>query len=336
MEAISPDRVRLSAAEGQSFGEECLRRVGYDEEEARVIAAHCMDAALCGYEYSGLPKILNVAEHPRLKLPRRKVRNVYETPVSARMDGGNNQGMIAVWRAAKLAIAKAKEHGFSVVGMNNSWMSGRSAHYTEMAAREGLICMHSVSTFRHVAPPGAAAGATGTNPLSFAFPTQADPFVMDMGSSAFMGTDLQFRKRRNEQLPEGVALTLDGQPTTDPHQVHWIKTLAGHKGFALALAMQSLGVFAGSGSDSEKVYGYVFVCIKPELLMPAEEFRRDMSAMLAEVKAVKKQPGVDNIRLPSENSFATRRRLLAEGIVIDRKIYEALKAIPKGTLPEQV
>ena len=158
MEAISPDRVRLTAAEGQSLGEDCLRRVGYDEEEARVIAAHCMDAALCGYEYSGLPKILNVAEHKRLKLPRRKVRITYETPVSARMDGGNNNGMIAVWRAAQVAIAKAKENGFSVVGMNNSWMSGRSAHYTEMAAREGLICLHSVSTFRHVAPPGAAAG----------------------------------------------------------------------------------------------------------------------------------------------------------------------------------
>ena len=61
MEAISPDRVRLTADEGQALGEDCLRRVGYDEEEARVIAAHCMDAALCGYEYSGLPKILNVA-----------------------------------------------------------------------------------------------------------------------------------------------------------------------------------------------------------------------------------------------------------------------------------
>jgi LDH2 family malate/lactate/ureidoglycolate dehydrogenase len=336
MEAISPDRVRLTAAEGQALGEDCLRRVGYDEEEARVIAAHCMDAALCGYEYSGLPKILNVAEHKRLRLPRRKVRITYETPVSARMDGGNNNGMIAVWRAAQVAIAKAKANGFSVVGMNNSWMSGRSAHYTEMAAREGLICLHSVSTFRHVAPPGAAAGATGTNPISFGFPTEGDPFVMDMGSSAFMGTDLAFRQRRNEQLPEGVALDHEGRPTTDPHEVHFIKTLAGHKGFALALAMQSLGVFAGSGSDSEKVYGYTFITIKPELLMPLDEFRRDMSRMLAEVKAVKKQPGVDNIRLPSENSYATRRRLLKEGIEIDLKIHKALLAIPKGSLSEQV
>ena len=29
-----------------------------------------IDAALCGYEYSGLPKLLNVADHPRLYATR--------------------------------------------------------------------------------------------------------------------------------------------------------------------------------------------------------------------------------------------------------------------------
>ena len=38
-----------------------------DAEEARIIADNVMDAALCGYEYSGLPKILNVVEHKRLR-----------------------------------------------------------------------------------------------------------------------------------------------------------------------------------------------------------------------------------------------------------------------------
>ena len=334
MEMISPDRVHLTAEEGQQLGEETLRRAGYDAEEARIIAAHVMDAALCGYEYSGLPKILNVVEHPRLKLPRRKIRILHETPISARMDGGNSNGMIGAYRATEVAIAKALEHGISVVGMNSTWMSGRSAHYTEMAARKGLVCMHSVSTFHHVAPPGAAAGSTGTNPISFAFPTQAEPFVIDMGSSAFMGTDLAFRQRRREQIPEGVALDKDGKPTRDPLLAKYLLTLAGHKGFALALAMQSLGVLAGSATDDQKVYGYFFVTFKPDLLMSLDEYKRDMSAMLAQVKAVKKQPGVDNIRLPSENSFKTRARLKKEGIEIDRKIYDALKAVPAGKLPE--
>ncbi len=67
MQNLSPDRVHLTAAEGQSLGEETLRRAGMDTDEARIIAAHVMDAALCGYEYSGLPKILNVVEHKRLR-----------------------------------------------------------------------------------------------------------------------------------------------------------------------------------------------------------------------------------------------------------------------------
>ena len=54
----------------------------------------------------------------------------------------------------------------------------------------------------------------------------------------------------------------------------------------------------------------------------------------AVIVSVEKQPGVDNIRLPSENSFKTRARLKKEGIEIDRKIYDALKAVPAGKLPE--
>ena len=76
---VSQDRVRLSAVEAQTLAEEVLRRIGYDAEEARIIADHVVDAALCGYEYSGLPKILNVAEHRQLRQPRRPMRVLRET-----------------------------------------------------------------------------------------------------------------------------------------------------------------------------------------------------------------------------------------------------------------
>src|SRR5262247_636437 len=109
MEHISPNRVRLSVEEAQNISEEALRKTGYDTEEARIIADHVVDAALCGYEYSGLPKILNVAEHRRLKLPRRAMRVVRETPVSVLFDGGNHNGMVAMYRATQVVIAKAAE-----------------------------------------------------------------------------------------------------------------------------------------------------------------------------------------------------------------------------------
>jgi LDH2 family malate/lactate/ureidoglycolate dehydrogenase len=331
---ISGDRVRLSAAEAQTLAQETLRRIGYDAEEARIIADHCVDAALCGYEYSGLPKILNVVEHPQLREPRRPMRPIRETPLSVLFDGGNNNGMVTMYRATQAAIAKAREHGMSVVGVNDSWMSGRSAHYVEMIARAGFVGIHTVSSRIHVAAPGSKDPATGTNPVAFGFPTLDEPFVVDLGTSAFMGTDLIFQERRKAVLPEGVAIDKNGQPTRDPAQVHALLPFGGYKGFALSLAMQAFGILAGAGLGEDKTYGYLIIAIKADMMVPLEDFRRDVSAMLARVKATARQPGVDEIRIPSERSFRERARAQREGIEIDRTIYDALKAAPEGRLAD--
>lgn len=334
MELISADRVRLSVDEASALATGALKKTGYDDEQATVIAAHVMDAALCGYEYSGLPKLLNVFEHKNLRQPRRRLKAVHETPVSAMIDGGNNCGMYTLMRAAEMAIARAQQQGFSVIGMNNSWVSGRGAIYVEAIARAGLIGIHTVSSTRHVAPPGAAKAAYGTNPLSFGFPTAGEPFVIDLGTSAFMSTDLMFRERRGELLPEGVAIDAQGKPTRDAKDARAGALLAfgGYKGFALAMAAQALGVFAGSGNDMEKNYGYLMIAMKPDLLMPLTDYRQQLSENLARIKAVPRQPGVDEIRLPGERSFSEREKNTREGIVIDRFIYEALRDVPQGQL----
>src|SRR5690349_17271635 len=230
MKNISPDRVHLTTEEAQALSEKALMRTGYDAEEARIIADHVMDAALCGYEYSGLPKILNVVEHAQLRKPRRRMRAIHETPMSALFDGGNNNGMVTMYRATQVVIKKATEHGFGLAGVNNTWVSGRSAHYVEMVARAGLVGMHSVNSRTHVAAPGSKTGVTGTNPVAYGFPTQNEPFVIDFGAAAFMGTDLKFQERRKAVLPEGVAIDKDGNPTRDPAKVATILPFGGYKG----------------------------------------------------------------------------------------------------------
>src|SRR5713101_3114539 len=126
---MSSDRIHLSVDEGRALGERALCAIGYDSEEAWIIADHVIDAALCGYEYSGLAKILNIPEHRRFAQPRRKMRILHETPVSALYDGGNNVGMVAMYHAANATIAKAATHGIAIIGVSDSWMSGRSAYF---------------------------------------------------------------------------------------------------------------------------------------------------------------------------------------------------------------
>lgn len=148
-----------------------------------------------------------------------------------------------------------------------------------------------------------------------------------------MSTDLLFRERRCELLPEGVAIDAQGRPTREPAlaRLGALLPFGGYKGFALALAMQALGVLAGSGDDVEKSYGYLIIAIKPDLLVPLDDYRRQLSENIARIKATPRQPGVEEIRIPSERAFRERARNLREGIVIDRRIYEALLALPDGS-----
>jgi len=150
-----------------------------------------------------------------------------------------------------------------------------------------------------------------------------------------MSTDLIFRERRGELLPEGVAIDAQGLPTRDPAlaRLGALLPFGGHKGYALALAMQALGVLAGSGDDVEQSYGYLIIAIKPDLLVPLDAYRRHLSDAIERIKSTPRQPGLDEIRIPSERAFRERARNLREGIVIDRKIYEALLALAQGRSP---
>ena len=328
MPAVTTERVHLSVAESRALSERAMRGIGYEPEEARILADHVIDAALCGYEYSGLPKLLNVAEHPRFKAPRGPMRALRETSVSVHFDGGNQSGMLGMYYATQAVIERAQRHGFALVAVNNIWMSGRSAYYVEMAARAGLIGIHTVAAPPMVAPPGGAAAVLGTNPIAFGFPTEGDPLVIDLGTSAFMGTDLQFRQRLGIPLPDGVAIDEHGRPTTDAGAARRgaLLPFGGYKGFALALATHALGVLCRWEGDQEKA-GYLFIAFKPDLFVPLEEYRRALNAELAAIKATPRQAGVDEIRIPGERAYRERARLTREGIEIDRRIHDALAAL---------
>src|ERR1700736_1890783 len=132
---MSPNRIRLSVSGAREHAERGMRGIGYDQEEARIVVDHAIDAALCGYEYSGLAKLLNIPEHRRFKRPRYPMKVLRETEISTLYDGGNNVGMLVMYHAARAAIDKATARGIAVVGVTNSWMSGRSAYYMEMIAK---------------------------------------------------------------------------------------------------------------------------------------------------------------------------------------------------------
>ena len=80
------------------------------------------------------------------------MRTLTETSVSVLFDGGNQSGMLGMYYATRAAIERAQLHGIALVGVDNIWMSGRSAYYVEMVARAGLMRQFRVAQFHGPLP----------------------------------------------------------------------------------------------------------------------------------------------------------------------------------------
>jgi LDH2 family malate/lactate/ureidoglycolate dehydrogenase len=326
MTANPEGRVTLTCEQAHNLAMAALTGLGFPSDEALLITLHVMDAALCGYEYSGLAKIVNLAQFRAQRPNVEPMRLLQETSVSALYDGGHHNGMITVDRATDVAIVKAQAHGFGIVGVHRTWMSGRSAYFVERIARAGLVGVHTLGSTALVAPPGAAVAAIGTNPIAFGFPTLGDPLVIDMGFSTLMFTDLRLRALLGQPLPEGCAIDAQGLPTQDPVAAlaGAVLCFGGYKGFGLALAMQALAGLAGADQDPDNA-GYLMLAIRPDLLVPLERYRQGVNDLIQRIKSTPRQPGVDEIRIPSERSMRSRARLKQEGIEIDALIFNRLQ-----------
>jgi LDH2 family malate/lactate/ureidoglycolate dehydrogenase len=329
MESLS---INLTVEEAIHLGNQALQRIGFNAEESSTITTSLIDAELCGYPALGLARILTIAEHVNFKKPRTAIRVEHETPVSARMDGGNYPGLYAVYRATELAIEKAKTNRFAVVGIRNCWMSGRSAYYVEKIALAGFASVHFASSGGLVAPLGGKKAVLGTNPIAFGLPGDPHPLVLDIATSATNNGDVILAGRLNQSLPDGVAIDAVGNPTRDPAAAIAGSILTfggakdGHKGFGLSLMTQAVGLLAGAPITHGKVadFGFVFIVFDPELLMPLPQFKQYLSTLLTEIKATPLQPGVSEIRVPSERAFAERERRRGEGFTMTRQIYERI------------
>jgi LDH2 family malate/lactate/ureidoglycolate dehydrogenase len=325
LDADRPDGVRLSVAEARALGEAALHRIGYPADEAAIITDQLIDNALCGYRFASLPRILAIAEDEKTSRPRTAVRVVRETPVSALVDGGNKVGYVAAYRGAAIAISKALASGIAVVGVHNSYYSGRNAYYVELMVRAGLVGIHTASAKPHVLPPGGRRAALGTNPISIGFPSSSGPVIYDIGTASLMWGEVLLMARLGEALPEGVGFDADGNPTCDAGAVAHdgsVTAFGGHKGYGLSFAIQALGLLAGAAPQD---YGFLFIAIDPAMLV--QDFPARMAELVARIKATPREPGVEEIRIPSERAFREREQRRREGIVLDRKVVDALNAL---------
>src|SRR5688572_21990926 len=312
--------MQLTISAARKIVDDVMRAVGHDPNDAALIADHLIDCELRGVTYGGLPRALSIAERMiRSGPPQQPVRIEKETPVSARLDGGDRIGYVVAQRATSIAIDKALAAGIAIVGARNTWYTGMLSYYAEMAAAQGLVSLTASNASPWVTPHGGREGRFGTNPICVGFPSADDPVIWDIGTSAIMHAEVVLAERLGEPLADGVAFDAAGRPTRDPAAAldGAFAAWGGHKGSGLAVVVQLLGALAGSPAIPPEMagFGMIVIAIRPDLLTPADDFRRDVSAYADAVRGTRPVEGGPPVRMPFDRSRAERRRRLAEGAI---------------------
>ena len=78
---------------------------------------------------------------------------------------------------------------------------------------------------------------------------------------------------------------------------------------ASLLSFRLLASWRARLSIRRRMTAYLFVVFKPDLLTDLDDFKRELSELVARIKATPRAEGVAEIRIPGERAFRSRERL---------------------------
>jgi LDH2 family malate/lactate/ureidoglycolate dehydrogenase len=322
----------LTFAEAKALAVDVLVAHGMPADHAGIVGDHLVDAAGAGHAFAGLPRVMALVEHLKDHPAGAPIVVTDRSASSAVIDGAGNNGYVTSLIGIDKAMDLARASGVGVVGIRNTWFSGRLAYYVERAARAGFMAFHTASTQARVAPAGGIDRIFGTNPVAFAFPCDPDPLVIDFGTGMTTWGNVLLRRKLGQELDPGSAVDAEGNPTLDPSAalegafLPW----GGHRGYGLALVVQALAVMAGGKMVAEEVTdsGFFFLVIDPGLLGAANEFKENITNLVAHIEASRPAPGTDRVRVHGRGSLAKRAKAQVAGVIeVDQAVYDTLMGL---------
>ncbi|MDR2176489.1 MAG: Ldh family oxidoreductase [Treponema sp.] len=326
--------------------------LGIPREEAEDSAKILVTADARGIRSHGVARIKRYVDGVRAGHIKGGVAplTLRETPVSLILDAQGGMGLSLSRRSMEQVIAKAAAGGIGVCSIRNSNHFGIAGYYSEMAARRDMIGIAMTNTAALGVPTFAREAMFGTNPIAFAAPgLGGDLFSLDMATTTVTRGKIEVAAREGKEIPPGWAVGTGGLATGDPLRLlddmlykrgggllplgGEGTALGGHKGYGLAVmvdilcAVASGGVFGGAVMDTEITSARVchfFMALRLDLFRDPEDFKKDLSRMLGELRALKPAEGAGRVYYAGLLEQEAEARCEQAGVPLTDEVWETL------------
>lgn len=337
--------VNFSIERLERFCNTAFERFGFSKEDAARITDVLLLADLYGVRSHGTQRLVRYhkgIENGSIKIDA-KPEIVFETPVSAVIDGHAGMGQIISAYAMNLAIEKAKTVGMAMVSVRNSNHFGIAGYYSKMACDAGLIGIATTNSESLMVHTNSKQAILGSNPIAFAMPAEPYPFWFDAATTVVPRGKLEVYNKEGKPLADGWAVGEDGQVCRDASKVlscftekkgvGGILPVGGateesgsHKGYGYSMICEILSAITSFGATSnhhvrQKGVGagscHSFIVINPEIFGNAEEMKANLSAFLKELREAKRADENIPIYTHGEKEILSSERLKKTGIEVN-------------------
>ncbi|MGH9608018.1 MAG: Ldh family oxidoreductase [Terracidiphilus sp.] len=301
---------------------------GVPAEDAALFARALVDADLHGVSTHGVSRLGIYLRRIQAGLidPAALLTADRENGSVLALNAGNGLGQVQARKTLDRLIPLARQNGVAAATVRNSQHFGALSWYCNATAEQGLVLLAMTNCEPAMAPAGGYEPFFGTNPIAASFPTRRGFAVkIDLATSIVARGNIIAAQKRNQAIPEGWALDPEGEPTTDAQAalLGAVLTMAGHKGYALALMVELFsGVLSGAaiGSQVGSMYknldrpqnvGHFFCLFDISAFLDYQEYLQRMDETIDRIKSSKRRSGVNEILVPGERSarIAEQNRL---------------------------
>ena len=249
-------------------------------------------------------------------------------------------GMVSAKIAMDRAIEIAKQYGIGLVAIRNTnhWMRG--GYYGWQAADQGMIGICWTNTQPNMPAWGAKDRRIGNNPFVMAVPRKnGEHIVLDSAMSQFSYGKIEMTKFEGKQLPVPGGFDEEGNMTTDPGAIEktWRVLPVGYwKGSGMSILLDLIAAILAGGNTVTDIgrmtsdeYGLsqVLIAIDPERFNAPGFTEEAINRVIEDVTSSVPATEGKAVRYPGQNSLATRRKNLEEGIPVLDNIWEQISAL---------